>query len=259
MKTSEEINEVVKAIASFQSEVESPKKNNANPAFKREGKAMKYADLDAIIKVITPALSKNGLSQMQFTSSDLEAKAVSVITMISHESGQYIMSDPLVLPAENFGKFNAQTIGSSITYGRRYSLSAILGIASEDDDDANTQSLNEKNNGGNHNSKKEKPPVDKQSQQVEKKQDLNNLIIAHVNKLRSLGMDDTDIENAYADIAKAEGVGTIRDVDKQRAVGHLKAYVMKLERENKQANQNTQQGSMLEGRTTKPNVGWGDK
>lgn len=258
MKTSEEITEILKAISSFQKEVESPKKSSANPAFKREGKPLKYADLDAIIKVVTPALSNNGLSQIQFATSDLEAKAVSVITMISHVSGQYIMSDPLILPAENYGKFNAQTIGSSITYGRRYSLSAILGIASEDDDDANSQSQGNEKSRETHSNKKEKAPVNKQPQ-VEEDQDLNNLIIAHVNKLRSLGMDDTDIENTYSDIAKAEGVGTIRDVDKQRAVGHLKAYVMKLERKNKQADQNTQQGSILEGRTTKPNVGWGDK
>lgn len=146
MKTSEEINELVIAMNKFQKEVEPPKKNNENPAFKREGKKLKYADLDAIIKAITPKLTENGLSQMQFTSSDLEKKSVSVTTLITHSSGQFIMSEPLILPAENYGKFNAQTIGSSITYGRRYSLSAMLGIASEDDDDANIQSLQDDEN-----------------------------------------------------------------------------------------------------------------
>lgn len=137
MRTSEEIDKIAAALVKFQGEVESPKKSVENDAFKKGGKALKYADLDAIIKTVTPALAKNGLSQHQFTDTDIENKAVKITTMILHESGQYFFGDTLVLPAESFGKFNAQTVGSAITYGRRYSLSAILGIASENDDDAN--------------------------------------------------------------------------------------------------------------------------
>ena len=35
------------------------------------------------------------------------------------------------------GKKDAQAVGSSCTYGRRYGLSAILGISVDDDDDGN--------------------------------------------------------------------------------------------------------------------------
>lgn len=146
MKTSEEIDKIAAALVKFQSKVESPKKTAENPAFKREGKNLKYADLDAIIKAVTPILAENGLSQHQLTGTDMEAKAVHVTTMLLHESGQYITSDTLMLPADSFGKFNAQTIGSAITYGRRYSLSALLGIASENDDDANDISGQGQNN-----------------------------------------------------------------------------------------------------------------
>ena len=144
MRTSEEIDKIAVALVKFQGEVESPKKSVENDAFKKGGKALKYADLDAIIKTVTPALAKNGLSQHQFTDTDIENKAVKITTMILHESGQYFFGDTLVLPAESFGKFNAQTVGSAITYGRRYSLSAILGIASENDDDANSISGQDK-------------------------------------------------------------------------------------------------------------------
>ena len=144
MRTSEEIDKIAVALVKFQGEVESPKKSIENDAFKKGGKALKYADLDAIIKTVTPALAKNGLSQHQFTDTDIENKAVKITTMILHESGQYFFGDTLVLPAESFGKFNAQTVGSAITYGRRYSLSAILGIASENDDDANSISGQDK-------------------------------------------------------------------------------------------------------------------
>ena len=53
-----------------------------------------------------------------------------------HTSGEWIETDPLGLKAE---KQTAQGTGSAVTYGRRYSLSAALGISSEDDDDGNQQ------------------------------------------------------------------------------------------------------------------------
>ena len=60
-------------------------------------------------------------------------------TLLLHESGEWIESDPVVTKAE---KINAQGAGSAITYLRRYSLSAILNISSEDDDDGNRVSGN---------------------------------------------------------------------------------------------------------------------
>ena len=51
-------------------------------------------------------------------------------TMLLHESGQWIKSK-LKMPIE---KATAQSVGSVITYGRRYGLSAITGIAQYDDD-----------------------------------------------------------------------------------------------------------------------------
>ena len=175
MKTSEEIDKIAAALVKFQGEVESPKKTAENPAFKREGKSLKYADLDAIIKTITPSLLKHGLSQHQFTDSNIEAKSVKITTMLLHESGQYIISDTLTLPAENRGKYDAQSVGSAITYGRRYSLSAILGIASENDDDANSISGQDKKN--NYNQPPEKvvePKITK-----EQYEDLKEKAIAY--------------------------------------------------------------------------------
>jgi len=50
-----------------------------------------------------------------------------------HASGEWIRS-ALYVPVT---KKDAQGFGSAITYGRRYSLAAIVGVASDDDDDAN--------------------------------------------------------------------------------------------------------------------------
>ena len=190
MRTSEEIDKIAAALVKFQGEVESPKKSVENDAFKKGGKALKYADLDAIIKTVTPALAKNGLSQHQFTDTDIENKAVKITTMILHESGQYFLGDTLVLPAESFGKFNAQTVGSAITYGRRYSLSAILGIASENDDDANSISGQDKADKQNNQQPKtyNKPPEAKvKIASYEEKDRLMNKLREYV-AIR--GMDD---------------------------------------------------------------------
>ena len=75
------------------------------------------------------ALNANGLGLVQITH-PCEA-GVSVETILVHESGQTMSSGILHLPAS---KQDAQGYGSALTYGRRYSLMALCGIAPEDDD-----------------------------------------------------------------------------------------------------------------------------
>lgn len=125
------------ALSKFQEEVRNPANSAVNPQFKS-----KYAPLDVVINTVKPVLAANGLSFIQSTGS--EGENISVTTLLIHESGEWIESDPLVLPAyQTKGggakEFNAQGAGSALTYARRYSLSAILGLSSEDDDDANGQ------------------------------------------------------------------------------------------------------------------------
>lgn len=134
MKTSESIKNIAAALCKFQQECDSPKKTASNPHFKS-----KYAPLEEIIKVATPTMAANGLSHFQSTSSD--GDSVVVTTVLMHTSGEFIESDPLRLP---MGKATAQGAGSSLTYARRYSLCAILGIAAEEDDDANGASDQQK-------------------------------------------------------------------------------------------------------------------
>jgi hypothetical protein len=58
---------------------------------------------------------------------------MSLISVLMHSSGEW-MKGKLTLPAIGRDGFTAQSCGSSITYARRYSYSAITGCASEDDD-----------------------------------------------------------------------------------------------------------------------------
>jgi hypothetical protein len=137
MLKSESIAELTKALAQFQGEVRNPLNESVNPQYRS-----KYASLDVVINTVKPILAKYGLSFIQSTST--EGENVGVTTLLMHESGEWIESDTMFLPAYQIKSggakdFNAQGIGSSVTYGRRYQLSAILGISSEDDDDANGQ------------------------------------------------------------------------------------------------------------------------
>lgn len=127
MQRSENIQNLSKSLAAFQAEVKNPANTAINPHFKS-----KYAPLNEILNEVRPILAKYGLSVMQSPSAD--GDKVSVVTLLMHESGEWLESCPLALKAD---KPTAQGAGSAITYGRRYSLSAVLGISSEDDDDGN--------------------------------------------------------------------------------------------------------------------------
>lgn len=127
MNKSESIKELAVALAKFQGEVSNPINNAINPHFHN-----KYATLSEVLNVVRPILSKHGLSMVQEPSGDGEN--IIITTTLFHNSGEYIEFEKLILKAD---KPTAQGAGSAITYGRRYAISAILGISSEDDDDGN--------------------------------------------------------------------------------------------------------------------------
>lgn len=127
MNKSDSIANLATALCQFQAEISNPKNTANNPFFKS-----KYAPLNDVLNLVRPILSKHGLSIFQSPSGD--GDNIIITTMLLHSSGEWIEADPLVLRAE---KATAQGAGSAITYGRRYAVSAILGISSEDDDDGN--------------------------------------------------------------------------------------------------------------------------
>lgn len=115
--------ELFAAMSKAQGEIENASKNSNNPHFKS-----KYADLAEVLNTIRPTFAENGLCLTQSPSFD--GSLVSVTTVVSHSSGGYIVSTASCVPA----KTDAQGIGSSTTYLRRYGAAAMAGIAQEDDD-----------------------------------------------------------------------------------------------------------------------------
>lgn len=128
MKKSESTIELAKALAKFQSEIKDPSKS---------GKANygKYVTLDELLESIRPVLSQNGLSFLQFPGGD--GQLITITTVLLHSSGEWIESEPFTLKSQ---KVDPQGAGSAVTYGRRYSLSAILGVAWDTDDDGQASS-----------------------------------------------------------------------------------------------------------------------
>jgi hypothetical protein len=115
---------LAKALVKAQLEMIAPKKGSVNPFFKN-----KYADLNDVLAAVVPALNSNGIVLLQ-PLVNIEGKNF-VKTVLMHESGERFES-----LAEIFCKNtnDAQAYGSGVTYARRYSLSSICGIGSEDDD-----------------------------------------------------------------------------------------------------------------------------
>ena len=130
MEHSESIGKIAEALAEFQAEVKDPARDKDNPYFKS-----KYVAIDGLLAAVRPILAKHGLSVIQSTGGN--GQDISVTTEILHTSGEWIRTDALVLKAV---KADPQGAGSAVTYGRRYSLSAALGVAWDDDDDGNAAS-----------------------------------------------------------------------------------------------------------------------
>ncbi len=129
MKTSENLSEIFKALSKFQGELENAPKSS-------QGHGYKYADLATCINEAKPVLAKNGLAVVQMLGGNSDEERT-LITMLTHESGEYISSEFVMAKAVlsgGSGKNPAQVLGSAITYHRRYAYAAIIGLAQDDDD-----------------------------------------------------------------------------------------------------------------------------
>ena len=127
---SEAIDKILPALIKFQTKVSTVGKNKQNPHF-----GSKYADLAAIMDEARPIMGENGLALVQ-NLVESSPDEVRLLTTLYHTSGQYFSSLITLKPS----KTDPQGVGSAITYARRYSLSPLLGIVTEEDDDGNAAS-----------------------------------------------------------------------------------------------------------------------
>lgn len=117
--------ELYKALAAFQQEVPNIYKN-------AKGYSYKFADLGEINDIIKPVLAKHGLGYVQ------PINGSTIKTIVFHvESGESIESSANIPQGVQLkGMNDFQVLGSAITYLRRYSLSSMLGLITDEDADA---------------------------------------------------------------------------------------------------------------------------
>lgn len=127
-----EANEAKKAFHKAMSEFKSnPIKIGKDKLVKYKDVRYSHASLANIVDVITKELSKHELSAAWKTTQDDKIKVTCVIT---HSMGHSEETSLFADPDDTGSKNSIQAIGSTISYLQRYTLLAILGLATHDQD-----------------------------------------------------------------------------------------------------------------------------
>jgi len=126
MQQSESIANLAKSLSAVQGKLTYAKKDSKNPFFKSN-----YADLESVWDACRDLLSSNGLAVSQFPGlySELD-KSMSLTTILTHNSGEWI-SQEMSMP---LSKVDAHGCMAILTYMRRASLAAVIGVVQADDD-----------------------------------------------------------------------------------------------------------------------------
>lgn len=135
-----EIDQLAAALSAAQAEFTAIPKDSTNPFFKSS-----YAGLPKVVEVASPILTKHGLALSQFPGMDEEGHDT-LTTWLLHKSGQFICESMRLHLAKN----DAQGQGSAMTYARRYSYMAALGLVADEDDDGNKASTPASSSNGAH-------------------------------------------------------------------------------------------------------------
>jgi len=127
-ETSEQVDEIAKALVAAQLSMKAALKDAKNPHLKN-----KYADLAAVREAVLPAFLAQGIAVTQGAAIG-QAGYVAVVTQFTHISGQWMRSRVEVPYQEQKGTNIAQAYGSALSYARRYALSSMACVIAEDDD-----------------------------------------------------------------------------------------------------------------------------
>ncbi len=127
MKQSESVKTILSDLGKAQAEFPTlPKDTN--------GYNYKYTNLDTVISTLRPILTKHNIGFMQSLTTTENGKAA-MTTRLFHITGEWL-EDTTPLPDVLLSKGNAaQNLGAAITYMKRYTLCAMLGVSCDEDPD----------------------------------------------------------------------------------------------------------------------------
>jgi ERF superfamily len=123
MRTSDSTKSIYGAIIALQADMTTITRSKEVKTGKY---SFKYAPLDSIMEMLKPLFKTHGLAVIQ------GIDEVSLTTRLVHTSGEWVESATCL----NRDHANMQGFGGEVTYKRRYALSALIGLVSDDDNDA---------------------------------------------------------------------------------------------------------------------------
>ena len=132
VRRSPSIGALATAMNRVQAEIEDPAKNKKVDAGRR---AYRYADLPGVLDVVRPELAKHGLAVVQCPC-ELDGEAALTTVLAHGASGEWLETTIRLRPVQG----DPQSVGSALTYARRYALLSLFGIAADDDDDGKAAS-----------------------------------------------------------------------------------------------------------------------
>ena len=137
-RSSESVAALAAALAKAQGELVNPEKT-LSATVRADGRApveqtFRYAPLSSGLDIVRKTLGRHEIAAIQTTAVDHAAGIVNLTTVLAHASGEWIASDWPVCRIADMAA--PRRMGAALTYARRYSLFALVGIAGEDDLDA---------------------------------------------------------------------------------------------------------------------------
>ena len=201
MITSQETTNLLKAMIEAAPEISSIGKT-------KQAYGYKYATLDSLIDMLRGVLPKHGLwfTQMPTRSGDLSV----LTTRVFHTSGEWLEDSIQMTDTELQGKANdTQKIGASITYYRRYALSAIFGVSADEDVDGNLANAQPAQ-------RATAKPAMQNAQDVKKW--AIEIIKGDYAERQSAGKSNEDILRDYADLLKTDTVRPVKEMPSAEVV-----------------------------------------
>lgn len=210
MKTSENVENITKAMIAAAVDIQSVPKT-------KQALRYKYATLDNIIDMLRGTLPKHGLWFIQMPQMDIEKNIMILTTRVLHTSGEWF-EDYI-----SFGKTelkggdsnDTQRLGASITYFRRYALSAIFGIAADDDTDGAPAPTTGPQNRQQTQPNRQPAPVPQNASSAVGRKDPMVYVLDVMSKMMTNGETKDSVLKGFADILKTDDVRSPEKMSKE--------------------------------------------
>lgn len=248
---SESIATILPKMIEVQTEMPQLSKDANNPHARS-----KYVTLDNILGKLNPLLNKRDifLTQIPVEESSENIQKIGVETVFWHKDGEYIKYPAVLYSFEKGGKMNlTQSVGSIISYARRYALTSILALSTSDDDDGVQPQNNNYNNQNNAPQQQYNNQPYNQPQQTKMPDEFTQKRIEINERLTGLAQQKNTTTQKLNEWVMKEVNSELSANDVNITKDNLQAYnkhLRRLEVKAKAEDTKAQQTSLMQGNTT---------